>query len=72
MMKKLTGTYRPGKRSWDWQKIKMWTTMSVIITSADAPPSKWTVTPGNVGTDGVRYPEGTVTSTSEAGYGGRV
>lgn len=70
MKKKKDGVYQPGKRSWNWQKIKVRRTMSVIITGADAPPSKWTVTPGNYGTDGVLYPEGKPSSTAEAGYVG--
>ena len=70
MMKRKSGVYRPGKRSWDWQKIKIHHTASVIITGADAPPSKWTVTPGNYGTDGVFYPDGKPTSTSTAGFVG--
>ncbi len=70
MMKHRCGTYQPGKRSWDWQKVKIWRTYDVVITGCDAQPTQWTVRPGHVGTDGVLYPEGKPSSTKLAGHVG--
>lgn len=68
ILKHKKSPYVPGKRSKYWMKIKQYGVCKVVITSANAPPTKWTVTPGNYGTDGVYYPEGKPSSTTEAGH----
>ncbi len=70
MLKRLDAVYSPGKRSWAWVKLKVYRTVSVIITSADAEVTPWTVRPGQYGTDGVFYPEGKRSSTYRAGFVG--
>jgi bifunctional non-homologous end joining protein LigD len=70
MLKRLDSLYRPGVRSWDWLKAKKTETFDVIVTDCDAQPTRWTVRPGQVGTDGVFYPEGKPSSTWQAGFVG--
>jgi ATP-dependent DNA ligase len=70
MLKAIEGRYSPGKRSWAWQKVKVFATYDVVVTGCDAEPTKWTVRPGHVGRDGVFYPEGKPSSTMLAGYVG--
>lgn len=70
VLKKADAPYEPGKRSWAWQKVKCIGTIDVIITDCDSKPTQWTVTPGNVGCDGVTYPEGKLSEPWQKGYCG--
>lgn len=70
MLKRLNAPYQPGKRSWDWVKVKRYVVVTVLITGDDAPPTLWTVMPGKVGTDGKLYPEGKQSTSAQAGLVG--
>jgi len=72
ILKRLDSVYQSGKRSWDWLKVKVVEDFDVIIVAADAPPTKWTVTPGNRGKDGILYPEGKLASGWREGRVGLV
>lgn len=61
--KRLGSPYRPGSRCLDWIKEKAVREIDVVITDADAAPTKWTVRPGHIGTDGIMYPDGKLSST---------
>lgn len=70
MLKRIDAQYQPGKRSWDWLKVKRYVVVTVLITGADASPTMWTVKPGKVGTDGVLYPDGKPSTSAQAGLVG--
>lgn len=70
MMKDLAAPYSPGKRSWTWQKVKVYQSYDVVVTSCEAKPTEWRVRPGQKGTDGQVYPDGLHTDPWLAGHVG--
>lgn len=70
VLKRLDSVYQPGKRSWDWLKVKCIGTVDAIITDCESKPTKWTVRPGNVGTDGILYPDGKLSEPWSKGFVG--
>ncbi|MBF0553238.1 MAG: ATP-dependent DNA ligase [Nitrospirae bacterium] len=67
MLKNTKLPYGPGSRS-GFVKYKWFKDYDVIIVDAEGYPSEWTVRPGEVGTDGILYPEGKKTAPWVAGY----
>lgn len=70
VLKLIEGLYEPGKRSRAWLKVKTVSTVDVVITDCASKPTKWTVSPGRVGTDGVLYPEGKLSETWQKAFVG--
>lgn len=69
MLKKVDAPYKENSRS-AWVKHKFTDTHDVVIVDAKAKPSEWRVRPGEVGTDGVLYPDGLHTDPWTKGYVG--
>lgn len=69
MLKKITEPYKENSRS-AWIKHKFTDTHDVVIVDANAKPSEWRVRPGEVGTDGVLYPQGRHSDPWLAGHVG--
>jgi len=69
VLKKTNAEYKPKSRS-AWVKFKFTDTMDVIITDCDSKPTEWRVRPGEVGKDGVLYPEGRHSDPWIAGHVG--
>jgi bifunctional non-homologous end joining protein LigD len=69
MLKKVDAPYKENSRS-AWVKHKFTDTHDVVIVDCDAKPSEWRVRPGEVGTDGVLYPNGLHTDPWVKGYVG--
>lgn len=67
ILKRVDAPYRPGSRSMDWFKMKHAVTVDVVITDCESKPSEWRVRPGEVGADGILYPEGRHTDPWLAG-----
>lgn len=57
MLKKMDAPYKPNSRS-SWMKVKFTVDYDVVITDCDSKPTEWRVRPGEIGKDGVLYPEG--------------
>lgn len=68
VLKQEYSTYVPGSRSLSWVKVKQTDTYDVVFTGIVGPVDRWTVRPGNTGTDGVVYPDGKESSTFKAGW----
>jgi hypothetical protein len=69
ILKRRDSPYKPGSRS-NWLKVKGTVTYDVVITDCDAKPTEWRVRPGEVGKDGVLYPEGRHSDPWLAGHVG--
>jgi len=69
MLKKVTETYKENSRS-AWVKHKFTDTHDVVIVDANAKPSEWRVRPGEMGTDGILYPQGRHSDPWLAGHVG--
>ena len=69
MFKKTDSVYKPNSRS-AWVKYKFVETYDVVITDCESKPSEWRVRPGQVGTDGIEYPDGLHTEPWLAGHVG--
>lgn len=69
IFKDIFAPYKPNSRTaWIKQKWTIW--VDVVVTGCDARPSEWRVRPGEVGKDGVHYPDGRHTDPWLAGYVG--
>jgi ATP-dependent DNA ligase len=69
MLKNMSAPYKANSRS-AWVKHKFTDTHDVVIVDCNAKPSEWRVRPGEVGTDGVLYPNGLHTDPWSKGYVG--
>jgi hypothetical protein len=69
IFKNTDSKYTPGSRS-AWLKCKATETVDVVITDADSKPTEWRVKPGELGKDGVLYPEGRHSDPWLAGHVG--
>jgi hypothetical protein len=69
IFKDRTAKYTPGSRS-AWLKCKATETVDVVITDCDSKPTEWRVKPGEIGKDGVFYPNGRHSDPWLAGHVG--
>lgn len=69
VLKKAWAPYKPKSRS-AWIKLKFTDTVDVIITDCDSTPTEWRVRPGEVGKDGILYPDGRHSDPWLAGHVG--
>lgn len=69
ILKHRSKPYVPGSRA-NWLKAKATETVDVVITDALGKPTEWRVRPGQVGKDGVCYPEGRHSDPWIAGHVG--
>lgn len=68
ILKRIESVYQPGKRSWDWLKVKRRMVVDMLVIDCEGQPTRYTVAPGKVGCDGKLYENGKLSSSAEAGY----